>query len=416
MVDDRPKDTGPLPDPDRPKRAPPTIDLRATEVSSEPPPPEPAEQAQGEPEPESKPEVAEAESSSEPSPQPAAPPEPVSKPVSQPVSPWAIAPISGAVAAALVIGVGWLLGWPAVQTASPAAPQVNPAAVDELATRVAGLESKASKAVPATDAAATARIDTLEKSITALRGELAASRAQSETLAAAINEVKAAPRDGAAPAPDLSGINERIARIDSAVRTQAAALSQQSSQLAAAKVAEAKPADDLPLRRVVAASLLDVAVRHGDPFAAPLAAAMPLAEDADALKPLEAFAASGVPSAASLSRDLLEIVPTLAPPAPDTATTGTGIVDRLQAGAAKLVRIQRTDAGGTGRGSVVARVTAAALRNELNGARNELKTLEPADRAAAQAWLDKVDARDAALAASRKFADGAMAALPTAKQ
>jgi hypothetical protein len=416
MVDDRPKDTGPLPDPDRPKRAPPTIDLRATEVSSEPPPPEPAEQAQGEPEPESKPEVAEAESSSEPSPQPAAPPEPVSKPVSQPVSPWAIAPISGAVAAALVIGVGWLLGWPAVQTASPAAPQVNPAAVDELATRVAGLESKASKAVPATDAAATARIDTLEKSITALRGELAASRAQSETLAAAINEVKAAPRDGAAPAPDLSGINERIARIDSAVRTQAAALSQQSSQLAAAKVAEAKPADDLPLRRVVAASLLDVAVRHGDPFAAPLAAAMPLAEDADALKPLEAFAASGVPSAASLSRDLLEIVPTLAPPAPDTATTGTGIVDRLQAGAAKLVRIQRTDAGGTGRGSVVARVTAAALRNDLNGARNELKTLEPADRAAAQAWLDKVDARDAALAASRKFADSAMAALATAKQ
>jgi len=416
MVDDRPEDTGPLPDPDRPKRAPPTIDLRATEVSSEPPPPEPAEQAQGEPEPESKPEVAEAESSSEPSPQPAAPPEPVSKPVSQPVSPWAIAPISGAVAAALVIGVGWLLGWPAVQTASPAAPQVNAAAVDELTTRVASLESKASKAVPATDAAATARIDTLEKSITALRGELAASRAQSETLAAAINEVKAAPRDGAAAAPDLSGINERIARIDSAVRTQAAALSQQSSQLAAAKVAEAKPADDLPLRRVVAASLLDVAVRHGDPFAAPLAAAMPLAEDADALKPLEPFAASGVPSAAALSRDLLEIVPTLTPPAPDTATTGTGIVNRLQAGAAKLVRIQRTDAGGTDRGSVVARVTAAALRNDLNGARNELKTLEPADRAAAQAWLDKVDARDAALAASRKFADGAMAALATAKQ
>jgi len=412
MVDHRPEDAPP--DPDRPKRAPPTIELQANEVSSERP--KPAEPAPSDTDPEIKPEAAGAEPGFEPSPEQVPPPEPASKPISKPISPWAIAPVSGAVAAALVIGVGWLLGWPAVKTASPAAPQVNPAAVDELASRVAGLESKASKAVPATDAAATARIDTLEKSITALRGELAASRAQSETLAAAINEVKAAPRDGAAPAPDLSGINERIARIDSAVRTQAAALSQQSSQLAAAKVAEAKPADDLPLRRVVAASLLDVAVRHGDPFAAPLAAAMPLAEDADALKPLEAFAASGVPSAASLSSDLLEIVPTLAPPAPDTATTGTGIVNRLQAGAAKLVRIQRTDAGGTDRGSVVARVTAAALRNDLNGARNELKTLEPADRAAAQAWLDKVDARDAALAASRKFADGAMAALPTAKQ
>ena len=267
MVDHRPEDTGPLPDQDRPKRAPPTIDLQATEVSSEP-----AEQAGGEPEPEFKPQAAEAEPSSEPSPQ-APPPEPVSQPISQPISPWAIAPISGAVAAALVIGVGWLLGWPTVQTASPAPPQVNAAAVDELTTRVASLELKASKAAPVTDAAATARIDALEKSITALRGELAASRAQSEKLAAAINEVKAAPRDGAAPAPDLSGINERIAKIDSAMRAQAAALAQQSSQLAAATAAEAKPADDLPLRRVVAASLLDGAVRHGDPFAAPLAAA-----------------------------------------------------------------------------------------------------------------------------------------------
>jgi hypothetical protein len=37
-----------------------------------------------------------------------------------------------------------------------------------------------------------------------------------------------------------------------------------------------------------------------------------------------------------------------------------------------------------------------------------LKTLPEADRAPAQAWLDKANARDAALAASRKFADDAM--------
>ena len=35
MVDDRPEDTGSLPDLGRPKREPPTIDLEATEVSSE---------------------------------------------------------------------------------------------------------------------------------------------------------------------------------------------------------------------------------------------------------------------------------------------------------------------------------------------------------------------------------------------
>jgi hypothetical protein len=129
------------------------------------------------------------------------------------------------------------------------------------------------------------------------------------------------------------------------------------------------------------------------------------------LKPLDGFAAKGVPSPAALSRDLLTLVPKLSPPAPENSTTGAGIVDRLQAGAAKLVRIERTDTVGNDRGAVVARATAAALRNELAEARRELNALPPADRAAAQAWLDKCDARDAALAASRQFAAEAMAAL-----
>ena len=94
-----------------------------------------------------------------------------------------------------------------------------------------------------------------------------------------------------------------------------------------------------------------------------------------------------------------------------TATTGSGLVERLQAGAAKLVRIERTDAVGNTSGNVVARVTAAALRNDYQEARRELNTLPPADRAAAQAWIEKADARDAALAVSRQFATEAMAAL-----
>jgi hypothetical protein len=162
----------------------------------------------------------------------------------------------------------------------------------------------------------------------------------------------------------------------------------------------------------VAAALLDVLVRIGDPYPAALAAAKSLAANPDALKPLDGFAAKGVPNANVLSRELLTLVPKLSPPAPqDNATAGSGIVERLQAGAAKLVRIERTDTVGNDRGAVVARATAAALRNELADARRELNTLAPADRAAAQAWLDKCDARDAALAASRSFAAEAMAVL-----
>ena len=386
MVDDRPEDVGPAPDPGRAKRAPPTIDLEATEVSDDTGNAAAAAAAPG------------------------AEPEP--SPPRAPMGAIAIAMMaaaSGAGAAALVLGAAWFAGWPAAMVPTAPAPQVtsavtpavSSAVVDDLAARLAGVESKVSSpAASAPDPTAAARAEALEKSLAALRGELATQRAQADKLAATINDVKAAPRDAAAP-PDLSAINERIAQIERAVRTQSAEIAKESS----------KPADDVPLRRIVAAALLDVLVRTGDPYPAALAAAKTLAPAPDALKPLEGFAGSGVPNAASLNRELLTLVPKLSPPAPDNPTTGSGIVDRLQAGAAKLVRIERTDTVGSDRGAVVSRVTAAALRNDFAEARKELKTLAPADRAAAQAWLDKADARDAALAAARQFSADAMAAL-----
>jgi hypothetical protein len=378
MVDDRPEDMEPSPDSGRAKRAPPTIDLEATEISGE---------------------TQSAGTGAEPK-------RSFSWPSTAAISSAVIAAVSGAGAAALVIGVVWFLGWPGEVAPPTAAPQAN-AAVDALASRVDAIEAKfARPAASAPDPAVAGRIEALEKSVASLRGELAALRAQSEKLAAAVNDVKSAPRESAAPPVDLSAINERIAQVEHAIRAQTAEVAQES----------AKPADDVPLRRIVAAALLDVSVRHGDPYPTALAAAKSLADNADALKPLDGFAASGVPSANALARELLTLVPKLSPPVPENSTTGSGIVDRLQAGAAKLVRIQRTDTSGNDRGAVVARVTAAALHNDLAGARRELDTLAPADRAAAQGWLDKADARDAALAASRQFATEAMAALAKVRQ
>ena len=223
--------------------------------------------------------------------------------------------------------------------------------------------------------------------------------------------MKSAPRGDGAASPDLSGIDERIAKIESLVRAQSAEIAQQGSKLADTK-ADAKPADDMPLRRLVSAALLDMLVRVGDPYPTALSAGKALAPNPDTLKPLDQFAEKGVPHAGKLSSELLALVPKLLPAAQQsTATTGTGIVERLQAGATKLVKIERTDTAGNDRGAVVARITAAALRNDFNEARRELKTLEPADRAAAQSWLERADARDAALAASRQFAADAMAVL-----
>jgi hypothetical protein len=125
-----------------------------------------------------------------------------------------------------------------------------------------------------------------------------------------------------------------------------------------------------------------------------------------------------VPNPPTLNRELLTLVPKLSPAAAnsDTGSSGGGIVDRLKAGASSLVRIERTDVVGNDRSAVVARVTAAALRNDFADARRELASLDAADRAPAQAWLDKAAARDAALAASRQFADDMMAALGKSAQ
>lgn len=375
MAEDRPEDIEPSPDQGRAKRPPPTIDLEATEVSGET---QNAGAGAG-----------------------AAPKRSFQWVWRAAISSTIVSAVSGACAAALVIGVAWLMGWPGetAPPAAPAAPQVNSAAIDDLAARIAGVESKTNQPA-APDPAAAARVDALEKSVASLRDDLAGLRAQSEKLAADVKDIKSAPHDVAA-APDLSAINERIAGLERAARAQSTEMAQEN----------AKPADDVPLRRIVAAALLDVLVRIGDPYPAALAAAKSLAPSPDALKPLEGFAASGVPSAPVLSRELLTLVPKLSPPSPENATTGSSLVDRLQAGAAKLVRIERTDAVGSDRGNVVARVTAAALRNDYKEARRELETLAPADRAAAQGWIEKADARDAALAVSRQFAAEAMSSL-----
>lgn len=399
MADDKPEDAGLAPESGRAKRTPPTIDLEATEVStqpqdvaSEPEAPPSAEQASSE---QVRVEEAKVETAEPERGEAKAPPAPTA------ISPWVIAPFSGAVAAAVVIAVGWVLGWPAVQ-APPAAPQVTSAAVDALSGRVAAVEARAGK--PTADPAMVARLDALEKSVGTLRGDIANLRAQSDKTASALNDAKSTPRDTAA-SPGLAALADRISQLERASTTARAELAQQGE-----KIADAKVMDDRPLRYVVAATLLDVAVRHNDPYEALLAAARSLATKPEMLKPLDTFAATGIPTPVALSRELLNIVPKLSPP-PEAPSSGAGIVERLQAGASKLVRIERTDGVGNDRGAIVTRVTAAALRNDFVEARRELKTLPEADRAPAQAWLDKADARDAALAASRKFADDAMAGL-----
>jgi hypothetical protein len=369
MDENRPDDATP-PDSGRPKRAPPTIDLEASEVTA------PDADAGG-----------------------AKPAGGASRLSSVAIPPFVVAAVSGAIAAALVMALAWTVGWPA-ETAPPMA-ETNTGAIQTLSSRVGELEGQASKPT-APNPALSSRLDALEKSLAGLRTDAADARAGSEKLATELDAVKSSPpgSTSAAASPDLTAVETRLAELERTSRAERDSIAQAASQ----------PADDTALRRLVVASMLEISVRQGEPFTEALKAAKTLVSDPQVFKPLENFAGSGVPNSASLCRELLTLVPKLEPPA-ENVTAGTGLVEHLKAGAAKLVRIERTDVVGTDRGAIVARVTAAALRNDVSEARRELNSLDPADRTPAQGWLDKAGERDAALAASRKFALDAMAAL-----
>jgi hypothetical protein len=391
-MEDRPDDPALSPDAGRPRRAPPTIDLEASEVT---------EKTEGD--------GGTSQADHDPSPRQDPGPRHDHKRrfawlSTAAISPHLIPAVTGAVTAALVIALASAIGWPGESAQPVQNAGLNASAIAQLSSRVNELEGRATKpSLGTSDPAQSARLDALEKALAALKSEAAGSRARSDKLASDLDAVKSAPRSPptSTDAPDLAAIEERLAQVERATRAE----SEKAAQAAA------KPADDTALRRLVVASMLDISVRQGEPFAEALTAAKALASDPPVLKPLEDFAAHGVPNPAALSRELLTLVPKLSPPAPENSTTGTGIVDRLKSGAAKLVRIERTDVVGNDRGAIVARVTAAALRNDVVEARRELNSLAPADRAAAQAWLDKAGVRDAALAASHRFAAEAMAAL-----
>ena len=257
-MDDNTLDDANSPEAGRPRRTPPTIDLEASEVTASTTSTDS--------------ESADAKNDGKRS----------SRLSSASLQPFLVAAITGAVTAALVIAVAWALGRPA-ETAQPVA-EINAGAIEALSSRLAELEGRASKPA-APDPALASRFDALEKSLAGLKSDVAGARAQTAKLATDIEAIKSAPPASAAsPAsPDLTAIEGRIAELERAVRAE----SERSAQAAS------RPADDVALRRLVVASMLDLSVRQGEPFTEALKAAKALASDPQMFKPLEDFAALG---------------------------------------------------------------------------------------------------------------------------
>lgn len=373
--------------PRRKKRAAPTIDLNATEM---------------------------------PSPEAAASPPP-DPPVSNKAATRAggstgvaalVAGLVGAAAVTLVLLALWLTGLLPVRYEATTNPQsqTDTKAIDALSRRVSKIE-EAIKKLPAGDAgvaerlaAADGAMKSLGIALTALnrRGDdiaagVAQARERADVAVKAVTELRASLQDAAKTSSagisptELDALQKRIAVLE------------QSAQAARADIAKASSAD-IPARLALSAALLRDAVMNGEPFAAELAQAKALGADEKVLAPLAPFTAAGLPAAQVMAQELRALLPTMLKISGAQAPKG-GFLERLQANAGKLVHIRPVDAPpGDDPSALLARLEIDAAKADIAAALGDLGKLAEATRAPAQAWIEKAQARQAALTAARQYA------------
>jgi hypothetical protein len=289
-------------------------------------------------------------------------------------------------------------------------------AIADLTGRISRIEAALANPRPAAaDPALLNRLSNLEGSLKALGETVAIVARRSDEIAAIARD---AQKRADANAAALAELAQKLARsgasaverseIDALARRLAALEKTVQGELAKRPAGGSR---DQAARAAFAAAALWRALERGDPFAAELAAIKSLA-GGEALEPLTPFAASGVPSAATLGRELAALAPALYEAA-GAGSRDTGLLQRLRASAEKLVRIRPVAEAtpGSEPTSIVARIEAKAARADLAGALDELARLPAAARAPAQDWIKKTEARQAAVAAGRRLAADALAAL-----
>jgi hypothetical protein len=379
MTTDQPASPADAPSGEGKRRRVPTIELSATEIEG------PAADAAGEAPPPAEADSTDAQSkdAEKPSPQPAAA-----------YRPWAAVgagAAAGATISLLFVAASFLIprdgGSPPTEAAS--------------ANRLSAVESDI-KALTATVAGLARRSD---EAATAARE----ARQRADATAAALAELR--QKVVAPGAADLAARDKIEGELQSlATRFAAVERAEKTLETELGKRVEAQNRDRSG-RLAVAAMALSAAVEQGRPFTAELAAATSLAADPKQLAPLEPFAASGVPTAPALARELSALMPSLLAAAGPTPRDGS-FLEKLQANAEKLVHIRPlAEAPGSDPAAVVARAGVKASKGDLAGALAELADLPPAARAPAGAWMEKAQARSAAVEASRQLAANAFAEL-----
>jgi hypothetical protein len=277
--------------------------------------------------------------------------------------------------------------------------------LDEVSGRLDTLEAAVVTARPA------AGDPSLSNRIAALNGEVKALAETIATLGRRGDEALAAARAAQTRADAAAAAVAALAQKIPSAAVERSEVDALAGRVAAVEKSEKTAASgDRAVRLVLVATALKAAAERGEPFAGELAAAKSLGADPKLTAALEPFAAAGVPTVAMLARELGALAASLRPA--QSAPPRESFLERLQGNAEKLVRMRPTEeVAGTDAAAVASRLEGKAAQEDLAGAQAELAKLPPAARAPAEAWVAKVQARTAALDASRRLAADALAGL-----
>ena len=281
----------------------------------------------------------------------------------------------------------------------PARPAIDPKLLDDVAARLGKIETTLTAPRPV-DPAFASRVTAVENQARSAGEELASLKGRVDETASLARTAQSRA-DAAVSGAERDGVANRVTTLEQTVMANEAEMIKRGSGAA----------DDRVSRVAVAASALRDAVERGDAFSAELAAAKSLAPDRPELAALEPFATGGIPPADTLARELSSLIPRLFAAASESKRDG-GFLDKLQANAARLVRVRPVgEVPGDDPVTVIARIESKAARSDIDGALEELAKLPPAIRAPAESWIKRATARTAAIAASRQFARDALAPL-----
>jgi len=290
------------------------------------------------------------------------------------------------------------------------APTADIKSIDALSVRLGKIESEIAK-LPPSDVSVGERLAAVDNAVKSLsialsalsqRSNDAASNAKqalerADTAQKAIADLResvqrASTQASAAVAPaELAGLTQRLAALEQSLQATRGEMAKMATTDSAARLA-------------LSATILRDAVEAGAPYAAELAQARVLGADAKMLAPLDIFAATGLPNKQALAQELRDLLPAVIKDA-DGGAAPKGFLGRLQANAGKLVSVRPLAApAGDEPATVLARLETEVARADVDAALGDLAKLPPRTQKAAAAWIAKVKARQAALAAVRALA------------